>query len=57
MKRLARKAILWLTLLAGWAGLCAAPSWAMTAFAFVVGFASLLVLPYLFQSKRKTRSA
>lgn len=41
MKRLVRKAILWLTLLGAWVGLCAAPSWAMTAAAFLVALVSL----------------
>jgi len=41
MKRLVRKAILWLTLLGAWAALCAAPSWAMTAFAVLAALVSL----------------
>ena len=57
MNRRLRNTLIWLVSLTIWVGICAAPSWVMKAFAVLVGLAVLPVLPYLFQAKRKTRSA
>ena len=52
MKRLIRKAILWLTLLAGWVAVCASPRWVMTDLAIAVGLVSLPLIPVVLGVRR-----
>jgi hypothetical protein len=47
MKRLIRKAILWLTLLSAMYGFCIAPHWLHVATAFVLGLVSIPMVAYI----------